>query len=386
MATQVASRSGDFLVTSPTSQVQPTNRLRVLQMSARADMGGGPRHLFDLLQGLRDSNVVNYVACPLDEPWGPKFRDMAAGFIEIPHRRFSIVVLFALARYVRAHSIDVIHSHGRGAGYYSRFLGLLTRRPVVHTYHGVFVEKPLAARLKLFADRCLAFLPFFGLFVSSSEKADAQRAGVIRNQRDAILPNAVDLARFEQVAHDRQPTIRRIGCFLRPTKQKGPDLLLALAASCAGYPWATEVTFECAGIGPDQLAQFGAIPSNVIAKGVVLEPVRWLAELDLFVSTARHEGLPIGVLEAMAAGTPCLLSQIPAHEQFFAAKVASPLDLRKPFGPQIQATLANTPALIAGATRARTYIHDGFSLGAFSKQLVSIYENVLRTWTEETRD
>ena len=348
-------------------------------------MGGGPRHLFDLLQGLRGSNIINYVACPLDEPWGPKFRNMAAGHLEIPHRKFSPFVLFALARYVRENAIEVIHSHGRGAGYYSRFLGLLTKRPVVHTYHGVFVEKPLAARLKLLADRCLAFLPFFGLFVSSSEKLDAQRAGVIRAQNDAILPNAVDLARFEEAAREHQPQVRRIGAFLRPLPQKGPDLFLAMAIACEDQPWAKGFTFECAGITLDQLKTFGHVPANVVAKGVVLEPAQWLAELDLFVSTARHEGLPIGVLEAMAAGTPCLLSQITAHEQFFTADVAAALDLKKPFASQLEAATTNPMTLTSRASRARQYVHDGFSLGAFSKQLVGIYENVLRSWSAESR-
>lgn len=42
---------------------------------------------------------------------------------------------------------------------------------------------------------------------------------------------------------------------------------------------------------------------------------RLLKESDLYVSSSSYEGLPIGVLEAMACGTPCLLSDIEQHAE-----------------------------------------------------------------------
>ncbi len=38
-----------------------------------------------------------------------------------------------------------------------------------------------------------------------------------------------------------------------------------------------------------------------------------LSGADLFLSASHHEGIPISVLEAQAAGVPCLLSDIPGH-------------------------------------------------------------------------
>jgi len=39
------------------------------------------------------------------------------------------------------------------------------------------------------------------------------------------------------------------------------------------------------------------------------------AEADVFVSTSHGEGLPVAVLEAMAAGCPVILSDIPPHRE-----------------------------------------------------------------------
>jgi glycosyltransferase involved in cell wall biosynthesis len=39
------------------------------------------------------------------------------------------------------------------------------------------------------------------------------------------------------------------------------------------------------------------------------------ADADVFVSTSHGEGLPVAVLEAMAAGCPVILSDIPPHRE-----------------------------------------------------------------------
>lgn len=57
----------------------------------------------------------------------------------------------------------------------------------------------------------------------------------------------------------------------------------------------------------DRVELTGLIPRNEVF-------VR-CAEADLFVSTSRGEGLPVAVIEAMAAGCPAVLSDIPPHRE-----------------------------------------------------------------------
>ena len=52
------------------------------------------------------------------------------------------------------------------------------------------------------------------------------------------------------------------------------------------------------------------------------ELVGWMQSLDVFVCTSRHEGHANGVLEALAAGVPCVLAQIPAHQDIAGAQAA----------------------------------------------------------------
>lgn len=55
--------------------------------------------------------------------------------------------------------------------------------------------------------------------------------------------------------------------------------------------------------------------SNIIFKGNVNNVVEYLQASDFYISTSKSEGMPNGVLEAMACGLPVLLSDIPQHKE-----------------------------------------------------------------------
>src|SRR5690606_37134960 len=56
-----------------------------------------------------------------------------------------------------------------------------------------------------------------------------------------------------------------------------------------------------------------SLPKYVRMPGGKENVAEILAAADFFVSASHHEGIPIAVLEAAAAGVPSLLSDIPRH-------------------------------------------------------------------------
>lgn len=56
---------------------------------------------------------------------------------------------------------------------------------------------------------------------------------------------------------------------------------------------------------------------NILFKGYVPDVSEYLAASDIYISTSKSEGMPNGVLEAMAAGLPVILSDIPQHKEIF---------------------------------------------------------------------
>lgn len=73
------------------------------------------------------------------------------------------------------------------------------------------------------------------------------------------------------------------------------------------------------GDGPQitELEKLASGAQNVVLKGNVKNVGEFLQASDVFVSSSLSEGLPNTVLEAMACGLPCILSDIPSHRELF---------------------------------------------------------------------
>lgn len=141
-----------------------------------------------------------------------------------------------------------------------------------------------------------------------------EQAGFERN-RLHLLPNAVDLARFEPPPSRDQSVLRAV--FVgRHVPVKGLDILLAAWAK-ATLPPGAQLTV--AGDGPERdrlmaLANQLGIAQSVAFPGLVQDVPALLRANNLYVQASHQEGLPNAVLEAMANGLPTIATRISGHE------------------------------------------------------------------------
>jgi glycosyltransferase involved in cell wall biosynthesis len=130
-----------------------------------------------------------------------------------------------------------------------------------------------------------------------------------------VVPNGVDLARFhagDPVPHDGL----HVGFLGRLVSNKGPDV--AVSAVAEAIRLGVDASLFFAGDGPERenlvrLAGRLGIRERVHLQGYVPNPESWFRGIDVLVRPSLTEGMPLGVLEAMAAGVPVIASDVPGN-------------------------------------------------------------------------
>lgn len=195
-------------------------------------------------------------------------------------------------------------------------LGRLLRRPVVATFH---VNPPAAGGLRRFmqrlATRIILTTSSARVFVSEySRRVFATPGNVVRN--------GVDLARFRAAASTRgaeREALQLAGVVVafigRRTLDKGYfDLLMA-----AGIVRAKGIDIRIVTAGEtsseaqlhiEQAVREAGLGSAVCDLGVRRDIPEILAAADIFALPSHAEGLPISLLEALAAGLPVIATRV----------------------------------------------------------------------------
>jgi glycosyltransferase involved in cell wall biosynthesis len=297
--------------------------LRVLHAIDVLAMGGAQALLLTLLRELGVSGRAQSTVCAMTSRWAdPELVSAihATGArIEYAERGIGDPRLpFAIAGIARASGADVVHSHLSVANVGSRLAARLIRRPhvtTVHTMPGPLIED---SRARARADGLTARLSKV-LVAPSVELADAYSAAFhVPRGRFRVIPNAPSAAPPAN-GFDRDALREQLGagsgflvvCVARLQREKGIDDLVEAAALL--HERVPGLRVAVAGDGPEDerfrqaIAASGAPVTLLGHRGDV---GRLLAAADAFVLPSRHEGLPISLLEAMAAGLPSVATAV----------------------------------------------------------------------------
>ncbi|HEX9127443.1 MAG TPA: glycosyltransferase [Methylomirabilota bacterium] len=301
--------------------------LRVLELIVSTGFGGGPAQVRELVGHLAPAEFAVTVAGPSDGPYARIFGDGGTPFVEIATDQLGIRPLTAVLRLVRAGKIDLVHSHGKGAGLYGRLAARRAGVPAIHTFHGIhYAGYPAGLdRLYLALERRLARMTEAVVYVSQSEARDAAVLGLAPRGRTHVIVNGIDVRRIALAATPRpaarkalglEPDALVVGTVARFDPVKALDVLLrGFAVLAAIQPTARLVLI---GDGPEArrlraLAGSLGIDARVRFAGVVADASRLLPALDLYASASRREGLPLALLEAMACGLPVAATRVSGH-------------------------------------------------------------------------
>jgi glycosyltransferase involved in cell wall biosynthesis len=147
-----------------------------------------------------------------------------------------------------------------------------------------------------------------GVISPSTQGRDQVVCGLgVRADRVRVVPNGVDIPEEVRGPDTGQPPL--VGVVARLTRQKGVDVLLRAVRRLRleGVPLRVAV----AGAGRDAAALAReAADLPVTFCGFLDDVPAFLRGLDVFCLPSRQEALPLALLEAMAVGLPCVVSDV----------------------------------------------------------------------------
>jgi len=224
-----------------------------------------------------------------------------------------VLGLLELRRLIRGLRPDIVHAHSSKAGVLARAAAALCRIPVIlFTAHGwAFKAEPgPKSRLYLLADRLVRGATTEVICVSETERREGLAARTCLPDRTVVIRNGVEPDRFPVRVHAavERPRLVSLGRFKAP---KDFGTLLEALAQLRDVPFVAVLV----GDGPEREALEAAAQRLGLGDVVEFAGERddvpsLLAAADCFVLSSTSEGMPISVLEAMAAGLPVVASDV----------------------------------------------------------------------------
>ena len=227
---------------------------------------------------------------------------------------FSLHLVLDLASRLRRDGPDVLHAHNALVLHYAIAAARLAGVPVVvNTRHGGNDNwDPHCERIWRHAVRWIDSL----VFVSEGVQEFYVARDRISRRNTSVIYNGIDVDKF--ASHPAQPTAAlptfRVGSVGRLVPAKDHvTLIRSFAMVSRALPTAE---LHILGDGPcraaiSQTAESLGVTSRVFLHGASPNVSGFLSTLDLFVLSSIDEGLPISLMEALAAGLPVVSTRLP---------------------------------------------------------------------------
>jgi glycosyltransferase involved in cell wall biosynthesis len=315
------------------------NRVKVLRVIARLNMGGPALHVAYLTAGLRDRGYDTTLVAGTLARGEDSMAFVADGLgvevVTIPElgREISLfrdlLATIRLAGLIRRERPQILHTHTAKAGTVGRVAALLAGRArppiVVHTFHGHVLRGyfgPLRSGFFRLLERVLARHTTILVAVSPQVRDDLVELGVAPADKFAVVRLGIELGQRVGVADGRAETRHylgipdgrfAVGWVGRMTAVKRGDDVLE------GFKLLRErgvdATLCLVGDGPDrphleQKAHELGIVRDTLFLGYQEDIAPLYAAFDALVLPSGNEGTPVSVIEALAAGRPVVATRV----------------------------------------------------------------------------
>jgi glycosyltransferase involved in cell wall biosynthesis len=376
--------------------------MKLAIISGTTAPGGGPRHIYSLLEKMDCKEWDIMVCTHNDGSYWNKFIALGMTPYDLVLRKLSLPTFFKLLNILRREKPDLIHTHGKGPGLYGRLLGWMLGIPVVHTFHG-FQHKLLPAIERwfyLFVENILTLLTRHHIFVGNGEKNKAKVLMFLDDSNSSVINNGIDIDSIQELPPAKEvlaslnlgprESIKIFGTLSRVSPEKGLDTLLeGFFEACKRAPYIRLLVIgDCPGEHEKyiktikQYIHENGLYDVVKILGAREDALEILKSIDFYISSSRSEGLPYNLLEALAIGKPVMATDIPGNNDIIRKSVEGvlvPVNSARTLAHGILTLLELCPEeRKAMQQNGKSRIRDQFSLNLMAGKTFSIYKKVLK--------
>lgn len=318
------------------SAVSPSRPIRIERVITRLNIGGPARHTILLTRYHRDMGFLTELVAGRESPGEGNMLPLAAANgvepviipalgRELSPLRDPAVLLTLYSRFRRLRP-DVVCTHMSKAGAVGRVAAWLARVPVrVHTFHGhVFSGYFSPAKTRFFVEleKRLARISTRIIVLGERQQREITALGVGRPEQFVQVPLGLDLSAFlaaekhsgelrKELAIPQDAPLAAIVARLVPIKNHAV-FLRAAKLVCGSLPAAR---FLIVGDGPERrgleaLTEQLGLKGRVIFLGFRDDLPRIYADCDATVLSSDNEGMPVALIESLAAATPAVATDV----------------------------------------------------------------------------
>ena len=367
--------------------------MRVLQLISSEGLFGAERVVLELSKSLQTRDCHPIVGIIKNEynPHVETVDEAMANNIDtviFPCKsQFDMSVISLIRTFIRDKKIDVVHCHG----YKSNFYGLLASKGNIATVTTNHNWLKSHWKLKIYCFLDSLWIRYFGRIVAVSEgvKADMLKYRV-PEKKIRVIDNGIDLDRFSQEISTEN--VRKefglngnskvIGTIGNLGHEKAHSNLLKAAKGVIETDKA--VRFLIVGDGAlreylmEEAVTLG-IENHVIFAGYRKDIPELLSLMDIFVLPSIKEGLPMVLLEAMAAKKPVIATKVGAVPKVLRGGAGILIEPGEVSGLKeaIRDLIEDREELQKLAANGFTRVKDMYSSENMSKSYLALYKDLI---------
>lgn len=363
----------------------PNERIHVLHLIGSTGLYGAERWILALMRAA-DLNLVQFTLINLVDRKGKTSEVVGAarsrGLTALDFYTggvYNPLAALRLAHWAKQQKVHIVHGHG----FKSDAIGLLAARlagcRAMTTPHGWSLEKDWRLEFYEKLDRFL--FRFMDAVCPLSPELGKDLRDWVRPSALQLINNGVDIEEVQaaQPARQPRPDSYVIGYIGRLIALK--DLTTLLAGVRILRDEQAEIRLLVIGDGPQKndlqtmTAQL-RIMDRVEFLGFSPDPLALLKLFDVFVLPSLSEGIPRCVMEAMAAGVPVVVSDIPGNRTLVShgetGLLFQPGDAYD-LADKISALMNNPAQAASMADHGKRKVEEGYSSQKLAREYISLY-------------